>query len=155
LAVLPLEPLVQRALGWLQAHPGWLLVLDDLTDPEDAAVVLDRPMPGRMLVTSRLGEGWSHRYGARVLHLDVLPEDKAVELLAGIADRTGGAGLEGAAELVAELGWLPLAIEQAGAYLHQTSWCCSAQSMPHVIFKIEFSERSFLQVRAVQGHAAP
>ena len=49
LAALPLEGLEQRALAWLQAHQGWLLVLDDLTDPEAAAVVLDRPMTGRVL----------------------------------------------------------------------------------------------------------
>ena len=115
LAMLSLEALEQRALAWLQAHRDWLLVLDDLTDPEAAAVVLDRPMAGRVLVTSRLGEGW-HRFGAEVLRLDVLPQDEAVALLIRIA---GHGHFEGAAELVAELGCLPLAVEQAGAYLHQ------------------------------------
>jgi len=83
LAILPLEALEVRALDWLQAHDGWLLVLDNLTDPDDAAVVLDRPMPGRVLVTSRLGEGW-HRLGAQTLRLGVLSEEQAVELLTQI-----------------------------------------------------------------------
>lgn len=30
---LPLGALAQRAIAWLSAHPGWLLVLDNVTDP--------------------------------------------------------------------------------------------------------------------------
>jgi hypothetical protein len=69
-----------------------------------------------VLVTSRLGEGW-HRVGARVLRLDVLPEHEAIDLLTRITtgDRPG-ADLDGAVELVRQLGCLPLALEQAGAY---------------------------------------
>ncbi|GAA0411845.1 hypothetical protein Acor_15810 [Acrocarpospora corrugata] len=116
---LPLEALPQRALAWLAAHQDWLLVADNVTDPADVAVLLDRTLAGRgtMVVTSRLGEGW-HRLGARVLRLDVLAESEAIELLTRIAapDRPVG---DGAAELVRELGCLPLAVEQAAAYLHQ------------------------------------
>nr|WP_235037463.1 hypothetical protein [Actinomadura sp. K4S16] len=117
---LELEALAERGLAWLGCHSGWLVVLDNVTDPAHIASLLDRTMRGRVLVTSRLGQGW-HRYGARVLRLDVLTEDQAVELLTQIAAPEGadGAGLDGAAELVAELGCLPLAVEQAAAYLHQ------------------------------------
>jgi tetratricopeptide (TPR) repeat protein len=52
--------------------------------------------------------------------LDVLPQAEAVALLTRIAAHgRSGERLEGAADLVAELGCLPLAVEQAGAYLHQ------------------------------------
>ncbi|MGW6505127.1 tetratricopeptide repeat protein, partial [Nonomuraea angiospora] len=124
---LPLPALAERATAWLAAHDGWLLVLDNVTDPADVAPLLERTLSGRVLVTSRLGEGW-HRLGARVLRLDVLDEQQAIELLTRIAThdqivRDAWAdtpeGLEGARELVRELGWLPLAIEQVGAYLHQ------------------------------------
>ncbi|MEU4836359.1 FxSxx-COOH system tetratricopeptide repeat protein [Streptosporangium sp. NPDC023615] len=119
LKVLPAPVLAQRAVSWLACHQDWLLVLDNLTHPRDASELLARTLAGRVLVTSRLGEGW-HRVGAQVLRLDVLPEDQAIDLLTRIT--TGGrpgADLDGAAELVRELGCLPLAIEQAGAYLHQ------------------------------------
>ncbi|WP_205718518.1 tetratricopeptide repeat protein [Actinomadura sp. WMMA1423] len=121
---LELEALAERGLAWLGCHSGWLVVLDNLTDPGHIAPLLDRTMRGRVLVTSRLGQGW-HRYGARVLRLDVLTEEQAIDLLTQIAapERaaagSGGAGLDGAAELVAELGCLPLAVEQAAAYLLQ------------------------------------
>ncbi|WP_141577944.1 tetratricopeptide repeat protein [Actinomadura sp. WMMA1423] len=116
---LPLDALAEWALTWLSCHDGWLLVLDNVNDPEHIAPVMARTGTGRVLVTSRLGEGW-HRFGAQVLRLDVLTSGQAVELLTRIAahDRPG-ADLDGAAELATELGCLPLAIEQAAAYLHQ------------------------------------
>ncbi|WP_157419346.1 NB-ARC domain-containing protein, partial [Actinomadura formosensis] len=121
---LELEALAERGLAWLGHHSGWLVVLDNVTDPAHIAPLMDRTMRGRVLVTSRLGQGW-HRLGARVLRLDVLTEEQAVDLLTQIAGPTGpdtgssGADLDGATELVAELGFLPLAVEQAAAYLHQ------------------------------------
>ncbi|WP_160161149.1 tetratricopeptide repeat protein [Actinomadura sp. K4S16] len=116
---LPLEALAEWALTWLSSHDGWLLVLDNVNDPEHIAPVMARTSNGRVLVTSRLAESW-HRFGAQVLRLDVLTSGQAVELLTRIAahDRPG-ADLEGAADLAEELGHLPLAIEQAAAYLHQ------------------------------------
>lgn len=119
-AIVPAQVLAQRAAGWLACHTGWLLVLDNLTHPGHIAGLLGRTMAGRVLVTSRLGEGW-HRLGASVLRLDVLADEEAIDLLTQVttAGRPGGE-LDGAAELVSELGCLPLAVEQAGAYLHQT-----------------------------------
>jgi tetratricopeptide (TPR) repeat protein len=94
-------------------------VLDDVTDPAEVAPLLGRTLAGRVLVTSRLGEGW-HRLGAQVLRLDVLAETDAGDLLSRIAAAPPGAGdPDSVLELVRELGCLPLAIEQAGAYLHQ------------------------------------
>nr|WP_241755321.1 NB-ARC domain-containing protein [Actinomadura sp. RB99] len=117
--VMKLEELAEWALTWLGCHPGWLVVLDNVTDPAHIAALLDRTSKGRVLVTSRLGQGW-HRFGARVLRLDVLTAGQAVELLTRIATAGGSrVDLDGADELVTELGFLPLAIEQAAAYLQQ------------------------------------
>ncbi|MFI6396431.1 tetratricopeptide repeat protein [Nonomuraea sp. NPDC050540] len=125
----PLEALAERARAWLAAHQGWLLVLDNVVDPADVRPLLERPLAGQVLVTSRLGEGW-HRLDARLLRLDVLGEREAIDLLtriatqelphAGLDAAVVPEGWEGADELVRELGYLPLAIEQAGAYLHQS-----------------------------------
>ncbi|MFI6744135.1 FxSxx-COOH system tetratricopeptide repeat protein [Nonomuraea sp. NPDC050451] len=122
---LPLEALAERAVAWLAAHEGWLLVLDDVIDPDDVAPLLGRTLDGRVLVTSRLAQGW-YRLDAHVISLGVLSEREAIELLARITGHQPPAPdaempevLEGARELVRELGCLPLAIEQAGAYLHQ------------------------------------
>lgn len=117
-----LEALAKRALVWLATHSGWLLILDNVTDPADVAGLLGRVRSGRVVVTSRLGQGW-HRLGAQVVRLEVLSEDEAVDLLTRLAqpDNPDPDVWPGAADLVAELGCLPLAVDQVGAYLHQTS----------------------------------
>ena len=116
--VLPLEALREGAVQWLAARSGWLVILDNVTDPADVAPLLARASAGRYLITSRRASGW-HATGAVPVRLDVLEAAEAQALLAAILaqDRPGEA--DGAAELCAELGLLPLAIEQAGAYLAQ------------------------------------
>ncbi|MFC9971343.1 FxSxx-COOH system tetratricopeptide repeat protein [Spirillospora sp. NPDC127200] len=120
----PLERLAGHALAWLSAHERWLLVLDNVTRPADLEPVLARlrrPGPaGRILITTRLATGWGPTTD-QVIALDVLPPDRAVELLARtVARERPGADLDGARELCEELGRLPLAIEQAAGYLAET-----------------------------------
>ena len=115
--VLPIEALREGAVQWLAAHSGWLLILDNVTDPGDVAPLLARASTGRYLITSRRATGW---HGTAVpLRLDVLDPAEAEALLVGILAQGGPRDLDGAAELCAELGFLPLAVEQAGAYLAQ------------------------------------
>ncbi len=88
-----------------------------MTDPGDVAPLLARAPSGRYLITSRRATGW---HGTAVpVRLDVLDPAEAQALLAGILTQDRPRNLDGAAELCAELGFLPLAIEQAGAYLAQ------------------------------------
>ncbi|GAA1898825.1 hypothetical protein GCM10009837_21740 [Streptomyces durmitorensis] len=105
------------ALQWLSAHEDWLLVLDGAVDPADVGSFVWRTGPGgRFLITSRDAEGW-HALPAAMLPLDVLELPEAVELLTRYLD--GGAA--GPAErLCEELGRLPLALVQAGAWLAET-----------------------------------
>jgi tetratricopeptide (TPR) repeat protein/transcriptional regulator with XRE-family HTH domain len=135
----PLKTLVAQATSWLSAHSRWLLILDNVTDPATIAPLLDRASTGRVVVTSRLAEGW-HRLGAKVIRLDVLSEEQAIELLGSIsAQDRDDANLNGSTDLVRELGCLPLAIEQGAAYLHQThlspaSYLDLLQKNPAVMF---------------------
>jgi hypothetical protein len=63
------------AVGWLQAHDGWLLVFDDADSPHSIESVLGTLTAGRHLITSRRATGW-HRV-ARPLPLATLPPDAA------------------------------------------------------------------------------
>ncbi|QQQ80944.1 tetratricopeptide repeat protein [Saccharothrix sp. 6-C] len=114
----PLEQRTELGVRWLATHDRWLLVLDNLTTPADAAGLLERVRTGTIVITSRQGTGWR---GVATVPLDVLPAEEAVELLTRVvrAERPE-ADLTDADRLCEELGWLPLAIEQAGAYLAQT-----------------------------------
>ena len=93
------------------ARPGdWLLVLDNA--PSAAAVrdVLPPAGGGRVLVTSQD----AHWPGGRVVEVPVPDRATAAEFLLA---RTGSADVAAAGELAVELGGLPLALEQAAAYM--------------------------------------
>ncbi|MFI0373267.1 FxSxx-COOH system tetratricopeptide repeat protein [Actinomadura sp. 1N219] len=108
------------AQRWLAAHTGWLVVLDNVTNPADVAQLVTSAPSGRFLVTSRLREGW-YDLAPALIELDVLSASESQELLARIAaSGRPAADLDGVAELCAELGYLPLAVKQAGAYIRQT-----------------------------------
>ncbi|MEV0119204.1 tetratricopeptide repeat protein, partial [Streptomyces sp. NPDC050844] len=102
------------AIGWLQTHPGWLLVFDNAEKPEDVRAVTGQLRDaGRQLITSRYKRGWL----SKPIALPVLDAGASLDLLARLTD----GGDEGDARALAEdLGHLPLALEQAGAFIAQT-----------------------------------
>lgn len=106
------------AIAWLQEHSGWLLVFDD-ADSASVEPVLGTLTAGRHLITSRRATGW-HRM-ARPLPLAVLPPDAAVDMLAQIISPDGDPDQAALERLAAELGHLPLALEQAAAYIQETA----------------------------------
>ncbi|GGQ61375.1 FxSxx-COOH system tetratricopeptide repeat protein [Couchioplanes azureus] len=108
------------ALGWLQAHTGWLLVLDNVEDVNDIADLLGVVGGnGHILVTTRrdLGAARWATLGLTPFRLGVLARAASVDLLTRLTGRSGDR--EGADRLAAELGDLPLALEQAAAYVSQ------------------------------------
>ncbi|MFE6178786.1 NB-ARC domain-containing protein [Streptomyces sp. NPDC056464] len=116
--VLSPEARSERAVQWLAERDGWLLVLDNVTDPADVRPLLGRTTGGRFLITTRRASGW---HGiAEPLSLDVLELPQAVELFERIYAGTA----DGIEELCGTLGCLPLAVEQAAAY------CAEARITP-------------------------
>ncbi|MFC9964337.1 FxSxx-COOH system tetratricopeptide repeat protein [Nocardia ignorata] len=111
------EQLAERALQWLATHHGWLLILDNVDDFGTVAEVLARARTGRVVLTSRRSSGWQP--GTAVVRLDTLEPEESLSLLLAILQAAGPRDTDGAAELCCELGHLPLAVEQAGAYLAQ------------------------------------
>ncbi|WP_309386904.1 tetratricopeptide repeat protein [Cerasicoccus frondis] len=105
---------------WLRAHPGWLLILDNVDTQEDRAAVRQEfanLTTGNRLITSRLSDWGPH---AHPLPVGVLPAGKGAELLARLirqphaADESTPQALH---ELESELENLPLALTQAAAYI--------------------------------------
>ncbi len=111
---------VAAVLRWLGERSEWLLILDNV-DSEDAAEAVDgivsRLHGGHVLLTGRLAR-WSAEVEAFPLDL-LAGEDAASFLLARTEGRRRKAeGDEAQARTLArELGFLPLALEQAGAYI--------------------------------------
>ncbi|GAG11015.1 unnamed protein product, partial [marine sediment metagenome] len=99
---------------WLGQHGGWLLILDNAPDPEQVRGYLPRGATGHVLVTSR-NPSW--RGLARPLSVRVLERAESVDFL---LRRTEQSDEEAAHDLAEALGDLPLALEQAGAYMEAT-----------------------------------
>jgi hypothetical protein len=117
------EVLVAATLRWLRDHPGnWLLILDNVDTPEAARAVEDllpRLGSGHVLVTSRIGD-WSA--GVDTFELgELTPEDGRAFLLERTGRRQVLPGDDGdAVDLATAVEGLPLALEQAGAFIQQT-----------------------------------
>ena len=100
----------------LAAVAGWLLIFDNANEVADIqpwlpAVPLPRGIPGHVIVTTRRG---GFRALGTVLDLDVIDAPAAVRVLLARAPHLGP---EVAGEIAEELGRLPLALEQAAAFL--------------------------------------
>jgi tetratricopeptide (TPR) repeat protein len=105
------------ATGWLQAHDRWLLILDNVEDPADVEPLLGQLDDGYVIVTSRRDTEWGRL--ADPVRLDVLGPAAAAQILILRTGQHDAAAREAAAQIAAELGFLPLALDQAAAYVVQ------------------------------------
>ena len=97
--------------GVLAASPApWLLVFDNAPDRASVSRFVPPAGPGRVLITSR-NQIWPP---GQAVEVPVLDPQVAAEFL---VNRTGDADRWAALELAGELGGLPLALEQAAAYV--------------------------------------
>ncbi|MCG8455970.1 MAG: NB-ARC domain-containing protein, partial [Holophagales bacterium] len=138
-------------LRHLSGRADWLLVLDNVESEER----WERPRSagGHVLVTSRLKRPF-RLAGRGTLALDVLEDEEAVKLL---LEHSGRAKLtetevEAARDLAVELlGGLPLAIEQAGAYLAEHALRISAYRNR---FRLELLEKGQASDRSSEDTVA-
>ncbi len=101
----------------LQASDGWLLIFDNAEDRAVVRPYLPTSGGGRILLTSRRTD-WQGL--ARTLPLDVMSEPDALRLLSGTDDPEGALStddLAAAKALADDLGYLPLALAQARAFM--------------------------------------
>jgi hypothetical protein len=120
------EVAVAEVKQFLETHAGWLLILDNADDLELAREFLPHDPQGHLLLTTRaraLG-GLAERLSIG----EMQPEEGALLLLrrAGLVakDATFAAAKEAersvALQISQELGGLPLALDQAGAFIEET-----------------------------------
>jgi hypothetical protein len=113
----PEQPVPEAAAAFLRGLAGrssWLVVLDNADDPDSLTELLQPNTAGHVLITTRDAAVDLGRM--KPLALDVWPAEEATAFL---RERSGRGEKEATAlaELADELGGLPLALEQAGAYL--------------------------------------
>ncbi len=126
------EITVQAVKVWLQRHSKWLLILDNADDLSLVPAFLPPSLGGHLLLTTR-----AYAVGrlASRLEVDTLPpEQGAMFLLRRASLIVPDATLEHvsrqqrdlAIQVGQELGGLPLALDQAGAYLEATGTVLAA-----------------------------
>jgi len=115
-------------LAWLATTDrSWIVVLDDVADPGDLARLWPTGS-GRVLVTTRRRDAAMAARGPVVDVGGFSPEESLDYLTAKLTPATGvpvGA-LSEAAELAAELGYLPLALAQAASVIVNDAITCAA-----------------------------
>lgn len=126
---------VNTVVRWLTTHTGWLLILDNADDLTVVREFVPSVFGGHILLTTRaqaMGR-LAHR-----IEIDTMPTDVgALFLLRRALLLAPDAPLEDAAtidiaiasEICEELGGLPLALDQAGAYVEEVQ--CSLQDYQH------------------------
>jgi tetratricopeptide (TPR) repeat protein/DNA-binding XRE family transcriptional regulator len=117
---------IEAVKRWLREHKGWLLILDDIEDLSLVQEFVPTPRQGAVILTTRQGETIPL---AKALVLEVLPEEEGSLFLlrrSGYLPRestleTASADNRKAAlAIVQAVVGLPLALDQAGAYIAET-----------------------------------
>ncbi|GHV90057.1 tetratricopeptide repeat protein [Spirochaetia bacterium] len=103
-----------KVTDWLRKNNEWLFIFDNAEDE----LLLEKYLPasgkGHILVTSR----YQHWHNIETVDIDLLPEEESHDFLTKV---TGLPIDEYQKELAKELGFLPLALEQAAYYIKKNS----------------------------------
>ncbi len=107
---------IDAAVRWLESKgTRWLLVFDNVNFPNEVKPYLPQGGDGKVIVTSRYNGDWLGV--AKPMQVRVWCKGEAVEFL---LKRTNKDEPQAGEELAAELDCLPLALEQAAAYICET-----------------------------------
>lgn len=120
--------IVQAVKRWLQTNQSWLLILDNANESDELSSFLPTNADGHLLLTTRVSTLSPHL--ARQVELAVFTPDQGALLLLRRAtylaaqaplEQAKPSDRELAMRISEELGGLPLALEQAGAYIAETA----------------------------------
>ncbi|HVU70068.1 MAG TPA: tetratricopeptide repeat protein, partial [Ktedonobacteraceae bacterium] len=143
------QSLRQGVRDWMQAHPRWLLVLDNVEDVNAVSDLLSPARRGHVVITTR--SQITGKYPK--IEVPSLPvEDGALlvlrkaQLLAPTASfqEAEEDNREAARQIALTLGGLPLALEQAGAYIDETG--CS---LAHYLERYQAQRAALLRRRGI------
>ena len=112
------DDIIRAVKHWLETTPDWLLIFDNADHPKLLRHFRPNQAPGHILLTSR-AQTFDMLGIAQPVSLQKMPPSEAVTFLVKRANRTTDDPVEqaAAAALAEDLGCLPLALEQAGAFI--------------------------------------
>ena len=150
--------IVQAVIRWLDTHEGWLLILDNADDIQAVSEFIPSARKGHVILTTR---AYSTGTVAQRLEIEKMGlEEGALFLLRRVKRLKGNASLETvpedmrgqAREIVKVVDGLPLALDQAGAYIEETG--CS---LTDYLKFYKTRQRRLLRMRGkdASGHPEP
>jgi tetratricopeptide (TPR) repeat protein len=138
----------RNVISWLKRQKNWLLVIDNLDDISVANGFLPAMYHGgHTLITTRNPD--TRTIPAQSFQIPVLDKDEAVELLLTRSDINRldfSSDKSEASEIVNELGFLPLAIDQAAAFIR------SLKDITEFLPVYRRSRKRFLRRDSISGH---
>ncbi len=118
------ESVAARFISWLgQTSQQWLVVLDDLTEPENLDGLWPEGTAGRVLVTSSSSAVAAGRRGTQVIPVGFFSVREALNCLTERLS-VNPAQRQGAIDLIEALGREPLALAQASSVVANSSLAC-------------------------------
>ncbi|MDV3351271.1 tetratricopeptide repeat protein [Leptothoe sp. LEGE 181152] len=112
------EEKIPAVRAWLAHNNNWLLIFDNVDTPSLLPPIIPSNPKGKILVTSR-AKSFVQIGIKKPIALDVMSTEEGIEFLINRTDcEEIDTEREAASELTHELGGLPLALEQAGAYIY-------------------------------------
>ena len=122
---------IQAVRNWLEQHTDWLLIFDNAEERHNIRPYVPQIGSGQVLITSRnpIWDGLG-----TTLSVEVMQPEEALTFL---AKRTDDPDPQAAATLAEMLGYLPLALEQAAAYIRETN---SSLNHYQVLFQKHYTQ---------------
>ena len=147
---------VESVKRWLLTHPGWLLVLDNVEDLALVADFVPTSGQGHLLITTRAQASGKIALGLVVEKMDT--EEACLLLLRrarhlGPTDPLAAASLkerEAALAIAQEFDGLPLALDQAGAYMEEVG-----SSLREYLLLYQRHSRQLLERQSTFDHDYP
>ena len=120
------EILAQILIKWMNKNTGWLLIMDNVDNAEQVDTYLPRNNKGHILVTSRLRILDELASGnAKLIPIGLLNREESRELIIKSIGRTEKLNADeeiALRELISLMGGLPVALEQAAAYIRRVHY---------------------------------
>lgn len=107
------EQIITFVKQWLTDNPGWLIVYNNANNYDEIAPFLPE-RGGHIILTTRTRE-WPSNF--KILPIDVMTEKEAINTIAILSQRDISKERQPMKELSELLGYLPLALAQASAYI--------------------------------------
>jgi len=103
------EAIIEAVLNWMDSNDGWLFIYDNADNISGDTRWWPRDNRGNILITTRN----KHNFIGEKVDIDVFTEEESIEFL----KKRTGINEDSVTLLANRLGYLPLALEQAAAYI--------------------------------------